>query len=136
MKYLLDTNVISELMRPAPSPSVVEKLKAKGKRCGLGAPTLYELEHGVAILPDGARKRALAAGLAAFAGSMTVFPFDRAAARWLATANAKLRTARKLGSILDGQIAAVAMTRGRILVTRNTRDFEPYEGLALESWFD
>lgn len=118
MKYLLDTNVISELMRQTPSPSLVEKFKAKSKRCGLGAPTLYELEHGIAILPDGARKRALAAGLAAFAGSMTVLPFDRAAARWLAVANAKLRVAGKLGGMLDGQIAAIAMTRGRILVTR------------------
>ncbi len=134
MRYLLDANVVSELMRDRPNEHVVRTFQERSKHCVLAASVLYELAHGIAILPDGARKRALADGLDALTKEMRVFSFDRRAALWLATANAQLRAEGKVTGVLDGQVAAVAATRGCIVVTRNVRHFENFDGLHVETW--
>ena len=54
--YLLDTNVVSELVRPRPEPTVVAWVDAHGGDCGLSTIALFELRLGVAQLPDGRRR--------------------------------------------------------------------------------
>jgi hypothetical protein len=125
--YILDTNVVSELMRPAPAPSV-EAWVAKQRATHLYFSSIgeAELRYGVAIMPAGRRREALAAAVDGlmredFAGR--VLPFDGAAARAYAGIAAARRSAGRPVSQADCQIAAIAHARGLALVTRNVRDF-------------
>jgi len=65
-----------------------------------------------------------------------VLPFDAAAARWLGSESARLSLIGRAPSLPDGQTAAVAATRGFILVTRNVRHFEGFQGLEVQNWFE
>ena len=135
MKYLLDANVISELLRERPDLVVAEKFRLHAKRCSLAAPAYYELAFGIAVLPGGARKRALETGFGAITAAMRVISFDRDAARWVADENARLRKKGITSGTLDAQIVAIAATKGMVVVTRNVRDFGHYRGVQLETWW-
>ncbi|THF65091.1 type II toxin-antitoxin system VapC family toxin [Pseudothauera rhizosphaerae] len=138
MKYLLDANVLSELMRPRPNPSLVATVR-RHERDSVTASIVYlELWSGVEMLGDTARARYLREGYRGlFApGGLPVLPFDAEAAGWLARERARLLASGRTPPLLDAQIAAIAVTRDLVLVTRNTRDFEPFEGLRLENWFE
>jgi toxin FitB len=129
--FLLDTNVISEVLRPAPSTRVVAWLNTHTNDCTLCSITLFELNAGVAMLPDGARRNALAGAVAAIRSRFgaSILPFDAAAADESA---ALLEQARKLGlglhqipeKLADLQIAGIANASGNTLATRNTGDFQ------------
>jgi len=124
---LLDTNVLSELMRPAPS-SVVERWMSDQPATSLFISTITEAElrYGLALLPDGHRRRQLAAQAEAmlvtdFAGR--ILPFDSPAASAYARIAAPRRQSGRPISQADAQIAAVAASRGASLATRNIADF-------------
>ena len=132
---LLDTNVLSEFMRPAPAPQVVAWLDAQPTdRVWVSAITRAEIELGVALLPEGRRKLGLQQAVSAmfvedFAGRC--LPFDEVAAPLYARiVTQRTRQGRPI-TVEDAQIAAIALAHGLILATRNTRDFEEIEGLSL-----
>lgn len=131
---LLDTNVVSEAMRPRPAAQVEAWLGAQdGDRLFLSAVTEAELRAGAAVLPEGRRKAALAVEIDAMIAQSfdgRVLPFDAAAARAYAAVRAARRAAGRPILPLDAQIAAIALSRGHALATRNTRDFADC-GLAL-----
>ncbi len=127
MAVILDTNVISELLRPVPNAHVVAWLSAQNSA------TLYfttvgeaELRRGVMILPAGKRRDALSN---AIDGIMEedfrerVLSFDRSAALAFGVIAAARSAAGKPISQFDCQIAAIASIHGAALATRNTRDF-------------
>jgi predicted nucleic acid-binding protein len=135
---LLDTNVVSELMRPAPSAAVetwVSGQPAAGMF--LSAITEAELRYGLALLPDGQRQRRLLAQAEAmlaedFAGR--ILPFDSAAAvAYASIATARRRSGRPI-SQADAQIAAIAASRGAAIATRNVADFEGCGIAVLDPW--
>jgi hypothetical protein len=124
---LLDTNVVSEPLKPQPDAAVLRWLDAQNIEA-LYLPTigLSELMFGVATLPEGRRKRELETQLeqrvlTVFKGR--VLPFDAAAA----SAHAELRArARRLGRgipIVDGYIAAIALANGMTVASRDTSPF-------------
>jgi toxin FitB len=124
---LLDTNVLSELMRPAPSP-VVESWMGGQPVASLFISTITEAElrYGLALLPDGHRRRQLAAEVDAmlvtdFAGR--ILPFDSPAASAYANIAAARRLSGRPISQADAQIAAIAASRGASVATRNVADF-------------
>ncbi len=125
---LLDTNVISELLRPAPAPRVEAWLGAQnGSDVHLSAVSEAELRLGVALLPAGSRRAALAGAMDAildedFRGR--ILPFDSAAARAYATIVAERRSEGRPIGQFDAQIAAIARAHGATVATRNVRDFE------------
>ncbi len=125
---ILDTNVLSELLRPEPARQVDRWLSAQdGATVYFTAVGEAELRHGVAILPTGKRRTALTAainGLLEEDFRDRILPFDRTAARVYAAIAAERRSAGRPISQFDCQIAAIARAREAIVATRNTNDFE------------
>lgn len=124
---VLDTNVLSELLRPVPAPQVEAWLSAQG-----GATIFFttvgeaELRHGVAILPAGRRRNALSAAIEGILEEDfrdRILPFDRAAARAYASIAAERRAAGRPISQFDCQIAAIVRANGAAVATRNVGDF-------------
>jgi predicted nucleic acid-binding protein len=125
---VLDTNVLSELMRRRPSARVVEWVDEQDTgTLVVTAVTVAELLYGVARLVDGARKTELATAVDALVRedfSGRVLPFDVAAAEHYADLVAEReRHGRPIGTA-DGQIAAMCRCHGATLATRNVRDFD------------
>ena len=125
---VLDTNVVSELMKSAPEPAVMAWIDAiPGATLFLSAVTQAEILYGVALVPEGKRREGLA--LAARTAFETYFrgrilPFDSEAAEAFAELAAGRRRAGRPISQADAQIAAIARSRGAVLATRNVPDFE------------
>lgn len=133
--YLLDTNVLSELMRAAPSPALLAWMDAQaGQDLFISAITRAEIEIGIALLPQGKRRTGLALQARAmfdedFSGRC--LPFDERCAPLYADLVAS-RTRQGLPiSVEDAQIAAIALAHQKKLATRNTADFVKITGLPL-----
>jgi predicted nucleic acid-binding protein len=135
---VLDTNVISELLRPTPAKQVETWLAAQD-----GATVYFttvgeaELLHGLAILPEGKRRAALAKAVEAILEedfNSRILPFDRAAARAYATIAAERRSKGRPISQFDCQIAAIARTYEAAIATRNITDFNGCGITVIDPW--
>lgn len=136
MRFLLDTNVISEATRPVPDRGVLRRLAEAEGVAAMSAVTWHELRYGVARLDTGRRRDALEVFVQALPTRYPVLPYDQEAADWHAHERTRLEDAGLPRSIADGQIAATAVAHGLRLVTRNVRDFSGFDGLDVESWWD
>ncbi len=124
---ILDTNVISELARIDPQPNVVTWLDSQpAAEIATTAVTAAELLYGVARLPDGRRRAALAEIIDALINEDfrdRVQPFDsQAAGRYAAVVVGREKLGRPI-SMADAQIAAICSVHSATLATRNTGDF-------------
>jgi tRNA(fMet)-specific endonuclease VapC len=135
LRYLLDTNILSEPMRPAPDQGVLARLLEVGDTAATGAPAWHEIEYGRSRLPAGRRRRAIDALVDQLDSVLVVLPYDKAAARWHARERARLAKKGTPPPFVDGQLAAIAAVNGLALVTRNVRDFVCFADLRVESWF-
>jgi predicted nucleic acid-binding protein len=135
---ILDTNVVSELLRPAPSPAVEAWLAAQdGATVFFTAIGEAELRLGVAILPTGRRHTTLAEAIDAMLEEDfrdRILPFDTAAAQAYAAIAATRRAAGRPISQFDCQIAAIAHIRQAVLATRNTADYEDCGIEVIDPW--
>ena len=135
---ILDTNVISELLRPAPEPRVEHWLSAQdGHNVYLTSISEAELRYGLAIMGNGKRRAALVDAVDRIlredlAGR--ILPFDSDAAQSYATIAAARRAAGRPIAQVDCQIASIAHTRGATVATRNTPDFEGCEIDLINPW--
>ncbi len=134
---ILDTNVLSEFVRPEPSERVTRWLDSHRRSVlAITAVTAFEMLYGVAKLPGGQRRRrfgaAVAAQLADFAER--VLPFDAEAAAHAAELTASRRASGRPIAVPDAQIAAIARSRGCVLATRNTRDFAATGVELIDPW--
>lgn len=134
---ILDTNVVSEMMRPAPQPAVLKWFATQSfEDVHITAITMAEILFGIQLLAAGKRRGALQAGadktFAVFAGH--ILPFDdRAAYEFSIIASAR----RKRGSPIsefDAQISAIALVNGATLATRNTDDFQGRGVQLVDPW--
>lgn len=127
MSFLLDTNVVSEWVKPRPDPRVVAWLAAADEdRVFLSTVSVAELRYGVDRLADGKRRRDLDAWLRQelplrFEGR--VLPVDQSVADRWGEVVARREAAGRPISAMDAFIAATASVHGLALVTRNTADF-------------
>ena len=125
---LIDTNVISELMRLSPTPAVLEWFgRETATDLYFSAVGEAELRRGAAILPAGNRREDLVAEIDAMVAedfADRVLPFDSAATVAFAEIFADRHAAGQPISFPDCQIAAIARSRGMTVATRNVRDFE------------
>ncbi len=135
LRFLLDTNVLSEPLRLRPDDGVMARLKAHEAAVCTAAPVWNELVFGCARLPDGPKKRALREYLNdVVRPSVPVLAYDDAAASWHAEERARLQSIGKTPPFVDGMIAAIAHTRGLTLVTNNVVDVAGFDGLVVERW--
>lgn len=136
IRYVLDTNVVSELARPEPDPAVLARYRAREQETAIAALVWHELLYGVERLPPGRRRDLLGLYMTeVVAVSLPILPYDAEAAAWHGRERARLERLGKSRPFVDGQIAAIAATRGLVLATRNTQDFRGYDGLHVEDWF-
>ena len=134
----LDTNVISELARHAPDPGVLSWLDSLDiSDVATTAVTAAELRYGVTRLPEGHRKRELAAVIRGILNEDfhgRILPFDeRASVRYADIVAGRERIGRPIG-VADAQIAAICRDVGAILATRNTADFEETGTELIDPW--
>ena len=136
---ILDTNIVSELMRSAPQPRVVDWFTTQSvEDLYVTSITMAEVLLGIELLPIGKRREDIQAGadrtFAVFAGH--ILAFDESAAHAFSWISSSRRKRGRPMSELDAQIAAIARVHGATLVTRNIADFEgcgvklvnPWEG--------
>ncbi len=138
--FLLDTNVISEWMKPSPDRHVIAWLDAQpAKHLYLPAVAKAEIESGIALLPDGKRKIALqrAAQVVIQAFSSRCLALDCATTVAYAEIQSQSKIAGRPMSVEDAQIAAIAYGNSLALVTRNVADFDFLTDLQLlNPWQD
>ena len=137
---LLDTNVVSELMRDTPSAEVLSWMDERPTReLFLTAITEAKIRMGIAILPSGERRRSLADAAERALGVLfagRILPFDSGAARAYADIAATSLAAGRPISQSDCQIAAIARSSGMAVATRNARDFAVTGIEVIDPWSD
>ena len=136
MKYLLDTNVVSEPLRPEPNANIVQRLKEHRHEIAIPALVWHELLFGCFRLEQSSRRESIERYLENIVlKCIPILEYDWVAAEWQARERARLVSTGKTPSFTDSQIAAVAFSKKLILVTLNMKDFQYYEGLKLQNWF-
>ena len=133
-RFLLDTNALSESLRPAPSPSFWARFSAHREQMALAAPTWHELQFGAQRLPAGRRRDAIEEYLRLVKASTPILPYGQDEAAWHAAERARQTALGRPPPLFDGAIAAVAVLNNLILVTNNERDFHGFLGLEVVNW--
>lgn len=137
---ILDTNVVSEIMRSVPAPVVLRWLSDQiSEELHLTAITVAEVLYGIELLPPGKRQEILRAGaeqLFRVIFTDRILTFDARAAREFSRIASSRRKQGRPMSEFDAQIAAIARAKNAVIATRDTGDFEgcgvrlvnPWEG--------
>ncbi len=135
LKYLLDTNIVSEPLRSSPSRTVLRRLASHEGETAIASSVWHELQFGCARLPVSRRRDAIERYLEnVVLASFPILDYDRAAAEWHARERVRLEAAGKTPPFVDGQIAAIACVNDLVLVTANKVDFRGFKGLRVEGW--
>nr|VFK20708.1 MAG: hypothetical protein BECKLPF1236A_GA0070988_102723 [Candidatus Kentron sp. LPFa]VFK33881.1 MAG: hypothetical protein BECKLPF1236C_GA0070990_102284 [Candidatus Kentron sp. LPFa] len=125
---ILDTNVLSALMRDRPDPSVVSWLNGQpAQSVWITAITLFEIRFGLALLPDGERRKLLEGRFSMLLEEDLegrVLIFDESAADQAATLASDRKKSGRTVDMRDTFIAGIVLARRAVLATRNTRHFE------------
>src|SRR5450830_1464402 len=135
---LLDTNVVSELLKATGNTNVLAWIDAQIiETLYLSTISLAELRFGIAVLPEGKRRDTLHSSLEQrilplFAGR--ILPFDDAASQSYAALRARARVAGQAIAPADGYIAAIAATHGFAVATRDTSPFDAAGLVVINPW--
>lgn len=135
LRWLLDTNIVSEPSRLHPDTRVVGTLLECHAEVALPVTVLQELHYGWLLMPEGRNRRHVGHYLQTAVSRIPVLHLDAAAARVQADLRAQAARTGWPISYADSEIAAIAIVHGLTLVTRNSRDFENRPGLQLANWF-
>jgi tRNA(fMet)-specific endonuclease VapC len=131
VKYLLDTNVVSEPTKDRPSARLVRRLARHDGEIALSSISWHEINYGLERMPDGRKRARLREYYAAARVGIPILAYDERAAEWHARERARLK---KTPPFVDGQIAAVAAANDLVLVTAD-RDFSVFD-VRVEDWLN
>ena len=138
--YLLDTNIVSEIMRLQPDSKVVGKLLQYENLCAISSTTWNELLFGVNRLPAGKKRDYYFDCIVEdIQSKFEIIPYDNHSAWIQADIRSRLQEIGRPVDFPDTQIASIAVSNNMILVTRNTKRFEPIQKvspLMMENWFE
>lgn len=134
-RYLLDTDVLSEPLRPHPDERVMDHLRRHEGVVATASVVWHELLYGAALLPDSRRRRAVDRFLKEVVGpAIPILPYDENAAAWHAAERARLKKLGRTPPFVDAQIASIARINGLALVTRNLAHYAMFDDLDVEKW--
>lgn len=135
LRYLLDTGVISERLRPSPNRGIAAGMDRHGDEIALASPVWHELVFGCALLPPSRKRRAIERFLyEVVAPTLPILGYDSAAAEWHGRERARLAREGRPPPFVDGQIAAVAKVNDLAIVTMDVRDYLIFEGIEVRDW--
>ena len=134
-RYLVDTNVVSELSKETPNSSVTRFMAAQDD-LWLSVIVIGEMELGVQSLPEGRRRDGLRDWLSRMVADFDerILPVERAEAEWAATFRARVVRDGGALPLADALIAATAKVRGLIVATRNVSDFDGLDVELVNPW--
>ncbi len=135
--YLLDTNVVSEFSKSKPNMKVLEAYDAYRDVSAISSITWQEIIKGISRLPDSHKKTNLMDFAENLRENMPIIDYDAFSAQICGEVQSKCESAGKTLQYYDAQIAATALSHGMILVTHNTKDFQPFKensSLNLVDW--
>lgn len=135
IKYLLDTNIISEATRQSPNVNVVRKLTEHQRETATASVVMHELLSGCLRLAESQKRQFLLEYINQIPLKMPILNYDLQAAQWHAQERARLSKIGKTPAFVDGQIASIAFCNNLILVTNNVSDFRFFNDLEIENWF-
>jgi tRNA(fMet)-specific endonuclease VapC len=123
--------------KPQPNPKVLELLTQFTQEIAISAVTWHELWFGIEQLPPSRKRQTLEQYLNELSASnLPILSYSPDAARWFAAERSRLIGIGLTPAYADGQIAAIAHVNHLTLVTRNRSDFQHFNGVILENWFD
>jgi tRNA(fMet)-specific endonuclease VapC len=135
IRYLLDTNVLSEPVRPSPNPRVIQHLQEHQEEIATATVVWHELIYGYSRLPFSKRRTQIEEYCEKVVlPTVVILPYDARAARWHAHERARLERLGRRPPFIDSQIAAIAATNNLAIVTFNTSDYENFESLDILDW--
>ena len=137
MNYLLDTCIISELVRPVPNKAVMNWLASiPSEHLFLSALTIGEVKRGIARMPESKKKVRLLGWFEMLLADYSdrIIPVDRAIAEAWGILQAMAEEAGQRMSVIDGYIAATASAHQMVVVTRNEDDFAPSHQVIINPW--
>ena len=136
IRFLLDTNILSEPLRPRPNVDVMQRLKDNAGTIATATVAWHEILFGYHRMPQSNKREILEAYLREEIRNKVPFlPYDIAAAEWFTQERSRLVSLSKTPSYADEQIAAIAQVNRLILVTHNLSDYTDFQNLQLENWF-
>ncbi|MFQ3617558.1 MAG: type II toxin-antitoxin system VapC family toxin [Cyanobacteriota bacterium] len=136
VRFLLDTNILSEPLKPQPNPLVIQRLTDNSEALATASIAYYELQFGCYRLPNSRKRRVLEVYLQEeVEAKLVILPYDLDAARWHASERSRLVRSGRTPPYVDGQIAAIAAVHDLVLVTNNTANYQDFQSLQLENWF-
>lgn len=134
-RWLLDSNALSEPLRPRPNPAFLARFREHRYSLALAAPVWHEALFGLHRMPAGQKRDDVDEYLhAVILPSVDILPYDAEAARWHAIERARLEREGQRVAFADGTIAAVAARFGLTVVTNNLRDFDRFSGITIVDW--
>lgn len=137
ISYLLDSNILSEPAKLKPNAQVLKQFANHDDCYATAAIVWHELVCGCELLPASKRKEQLQAYLEMLLmNGLIILPYDQLAADWYAKERARLQLQGQTCAYADGEIAAIAVSNKLTLVTRNIQDFQNFQNLSLQNWFD
>ena len=137
--YLLDTNVVSELIKKSPNQNLIGRIAENNGICAISSTIWQEVVFGFEVLPEGKRKETIRIYMERIKKTFDVIPYDAFASEICGQIRARCKKAGHLAPFYDSQIAATAIANNMILVTHNTKDFESIAEnsmLQLEDWWE
>ena len=138
--YLLDSNIVSEIIKRNPDFNVIKKIAEHNSDCAICAPVWQELLYGMYSMIEGLNKHYLEKFLIDDVHeTFKIKTFTEKAADIQAMLRAKLKEIGKTTQKEDSMIAAIALANHMVLVTRNTRHFtaiQEVSELQIENWFE
>ena len=134
VQFLLDSNIVSEPLRPTPRLHILRKLQRHRNEVAIASVVWHELRYGLERLPPSHRRDTLEDYLDRVVLAMPILDYDYTAADWHARERARLARKGQTPPFVDGQIAAIARTHDLTLVTFNDADFRRFSGLRVSTW--
>jgi tRNA(fMet)-specific endonuclease VapC len=135
INFLLDTNVLSELLRSNPNETVLEKIQFHRAEISIASIVWHKLLFGCYRLSISKKRTAIESFLFnVVSPSIPVIPYNQIAAHWHAQERTRLVARGQTPSFANGQIAAIAKVNDLVLVTFNESDFKIFNDLKTQDW--